>query len=1482
MMNPRSLPQLECGQNAIAFSKRGNGDVRVSYAWTPREGVVPPIPPVLASPFEGEVVQGTRPQFEWVADARNTVPISQYQIQVSSRPDMRWPISALFDAMVTAREGSDMNHWSPPYAGRLNPGQSLYWRVRNKSTDGIWSAWSGTRTFRCLGPGTPIVHPLERTVDGGLVLAWSPGTIGTRPDHYRVYGSNIRGFEPSDTAYTLLVGNRGLAGQRVLAGEGPGPVYFDGPHWWDYAVFDQNLFRVTNSDSIVLPTRGSSAAGLLANYRIIAVDEAGHESPPSELVTLPTIPWDHSAQDTIFLRNKRSVADTLHVVLTAGNYLWNEWNPGWWGQEQIMFSLSNAPPWMSIGTATGILSGIPDDADTVVSYTIQATGSGKNAIREVPRSLSIAASNHVPRFTTLPPLVAVEDVLFESQLHATDPDSSLYGDAAKYRVASGPSWVSVDSITGRFWGTPRIHDVRDTIVLVQAFDPLGGQSEKNLAFTIRHVNHVPTFPNPMPIITGEGSALSLDFRAFDVDTVLGERLRYSLEAAPRWVKCDQGSGSLSGMPTASDVGSSFIYLHVIDDSGATASVSLPLTVVHVNHAPVFATTDKRDAIEDQPFALALHASDVDSALFHDRVRYALDRPSSWLSIDPVSGILSGRPTITDLHDSLLTIIATDDSGATDRLTLTIPVRHVNHAPAFAASAAVQAAEDTLCRIAIHAVDTDTLVGDRTRYRMLFGPGWLTLDTLHGIASGIPGAGDVGSGSITMIAVDDSNATATSVIPFSVRHTNHAPVVVSLPAHMGVEDSLYASRIIATDADVTPFGDRLRYTAVLKPAWLSLDSLTGILTGIPRAGQLFDTTLAVVITDGNGGTALASTSLLVAHTNHPPVFATLFQKNGDAVEDTPFSMTVAASDGDTPYYRDSLTYDLTTKPVWLSINHATGLVYGTPREGDHDTLFTVRVSDGITTSSTTVDLPVTQINDPPTLVGLSTLTLAEDSSVTLDLPQFVRDPDDAVSAMSWDIATTSTDTRYRSYFAEGGPQSLPSTEPDSLVVYLDTTSARISIVARRNFFGSNIPVVVSVHDPAGLSTTDTLLLTVLPVNDPPVLSGMTGLALNEDDSLLISMMQLNALVTDPDDPDSLLSWHCSSTGGTRPHWTPKGLMMGLARDWSGTDSVTIRVTDRDGCSDSIRVAVNARPVNDPPVIARMPDILLRGDSTAVIGLARFISDVDDSASTLYADIRIVASAKDGEETGTAPEIKGAGVLPVQLTIDRAENLTVSVAGSFRCSRLPVVLRVFDANGAECADTLFLTVMSPDRPPVILAGIDTVAVPGKPYTAYVHVQRADSDDIAITYTLQGPGWLSIDSTGKISGTPSTPSEDSFLVVATDQRGASDSLRFKLVVRATPVSDVPADYVLYQNYPNPFNPSTTIRFGLPEPSHVTAEVYNIIGQRVATLLAADLQAGYHDLRWSPSSLASGMYLIVVQTRGLVSWGREARLVQKVSLVR
>lgn len=81
-----------------------------------------------------------------------------------------------------------------------------------------------------------------------------------------------------------------------------------------------------------------------------------------------------------------------------------------------------------------------------------------------------------------------------------------------------------------------------------------------------------------------------------------------------------------------------------------------------------------------------------------------------------------------------------------------------------------------------------------------------------------------------------------------------------------------------------------------------------------------------------------------------------------------------------------------------------------------------------------------------------------------------------------------------------------------------------------------------------------------------------------------------------------------------------------------------------------------------------------------------------------------------------------------------------------------------------------------------------------------------------------------------------------------------------------NIPATFTLMQNYPNPFNPSTTIRYGLPERSSVKIEVFNTIGQRVATLVDTELEAGFHDVTFDASSLTSGVYIYRIQAGSYV----------------
>jgi hypothetical protein len=104
------------------------------------------------------------------------------------------------------------------------------------------------------------------------------------------------------------------------------------------------------------------------------------------------------------------------------------------------------------------------------------------------------------------------------------------------------------------------------------------------------------------------------------------------------------------------------------------------------------------------------------------------------------------------------------------------------------------------------------------------------------------------------------------------------------------------------------------------------------------------------------------------------------------------------------------------------------------------------------------------------------------------------------------------------------------------------------------------------------------------------------------------------------------------------------------------------------------------------------------------------------------------------------------------------------------------------------------------------------------------------------------------------------------ATVNENAGKSLE-KLVIR-----QIPAEFKLSRNYPNPFNPTTNISFQLPENSKVTIAVYDILGNRVRTLVNENKAAGYYTVQWNGlndngMSLSSGTYFYQIQAGQYIS---------------
>lgn len=129
---------------------------------------------------------------------------------------------------------------------------------------------------------------------------------------------------------------------------------------------------------------------------------------------------------------------------------------------------------------------------------------------------------------------------------------------------------------------------------------------------------------------------------------------------------------------------------------------------------------------------------------------------------------------------------------------------------------------------------------------------------------------------------------------------------------------------------------------------------------------------------------------------------------------------------------------------------------------------------------------------------------------------------------------------------------------------------------------------------------------------------------------------------------------------------------------------------------------------------------------------------------------------------------------------------------------------------------------------------------------------------------PSGLSLNgNTGSISGIPDIEGEYAFTIRCSDSSNpqrTDDQVYIMTIQGQVDVEDddmpMPSRFALIGNYPNPFNSSTMISFRLAEPGFISLDVYNVLGQRVASLYSGFLNSGRHDYHWNAESVPSGVY--------------------------
>ena len=155
--------------------------------------------------------------------------------------------------------------------------------------------------------------------------------------------------------------------------------------------------------------------------------------------------------------------------------------------------------------------------------------------------------------------------------------------------------------------------------------------------------------------------------------------------------------------------------------------------------------------------------------------------------------------------------------------------------------------DTLCaEDSVYAYDVEANGNPSPFFFLLVEPEGMTIDHISGLINWTPDNGDVGD---TVVKVYVTNSEGSVTQEYTLHITNVPPHITSTPDTIAIEDSLYTYDV---DSDDEGFGNTT-YSGLVLPSWLSLDSLSGLLSGTPSGANVGDTIVSVEVDDGNGGT-----------------------------------------------------------------------------------------------------------------------------------------------------------------------------------------------------------------------------------------------------------------------------------------------------------------------------------------------------------------------------------------------------------------------------------------------------------------------------------------------------------------------------------------------------------------------------------------------------------------------------------------------------
>ena len=742
--------------------------------------------------------------------------------------------------------------------------------------------------------------------------------------------------------------------------------------------------------------RNSIQPGNLYAFRLTAVDAAGNQSVPSEIVSvgIPQLVWTvtqipSGSPTTVplssFINDPDNTAGEMAITISNQNNVTAVVN----GSNLVL----TPNPLAYVGSAGFTIriedpDGFWDIAN--VQLNINLVTNQSPVVSNIPNQTIAEGQN----FTT----ISLDN-------YVADPDNAdnqitwTYSGNTALNVSISSARVATITVANANWNGS------ETITFT-ATDP-GGLSDNDPAtFTVTAVNDPPVVSNIPNQTVSEGNLfanISLDNYVADPDNADNQiTWTYSGNTALN-VSISSARVATITVPNANWNGSETITFTATDPGGLWDNDPATFTVTGVNDPPRITSNAVTGATQGQLYQYQMTAIDPDPG---DVLTYSLITSPGFLSINTSTGLISGTPAITDTGAHSVGVRVNDLAGASDTQNYTLTVLYFNDPPVVSDIPDQTVSEGN----SFATISLDNYVADpdnqddeitwtysgNTGLNVSISPARLVTIT-------VANTNWNGSETITFTATDPGGLSDHDPATFTVTGINDPPVVSNIPNQTILEGQDFAT--ISLDnyvADPDNPDNQITWTFSGNTALdVSISPARVATITVPNTNWTGSETITFTATDPDGLSDSDPATFTVTAENDPPVVADIPDQSiseGDNFSMIQLDNYVTDPDNQddeiTWSYSGNVTLNVTISPTRV----ATITVPNANWDGSETITFTATDPGGLLASDPAI-FTVTHVNDPP-VINLSQLILQGVSSEVFDLKPFATDSESTVYELSW--------------------------------------------------------------------------------------------------------------------------------------------------------------------------------------------------------------------------------------------------------------------------------------------------------------------------------------------------------------------------------------------------------------------------------------------------------------------------------------------------